>query len=38
MENCHPPLLWVIFIHDTHDCDVSVINSMQGIYPRCLFV
>lgn len=38
MENRHPPLLWVIFIHDTNDCNTSVINPMHGIYLRCLFM
>ena len=37
MEDCHTPLLWVTFIHDTNDCNISMTNPMHGIYLRRLF-
>lgn len=32
MEDSHTPPLWVIFIHDTNDCNISVTNPMHRIY------
>lgn len=37
MEDCHTPLLWVTFICDTNDCNISMTNPMHGIYLRSLF-
>lgn len=31
MEDCHTPLLGVVFIHDTNDCNIRVTNPMHGI-------
>lgn len=36
MEDCPIPLLWVTFIYDTNDCNISMTNPMHGIYLRRL--
>lgn len=37
MEDSQTPLLWVIFSHDTNDCNISVTNVLHEIYLRRLF-